>query len=173
VPDNWRARWTRYCKTSAARVDCLSFVGAFEQHDLKMTKSDLHGLIAGCKLGVISSLSSSGSAQSALVGIAVTQDLEIIFDTVKTSRKYSNLTSNPKCSLVIGWAGERTVQYEGVASELAGTEMQCYQKTYFEAWPDGPLRMAWPGIVYFVVRPTWIRYSDFDANPPLIHELRF
>jgi len=30
--------------------------------------------------------------------------------------------------------------------------------------------MIWPGIVYFVVRPVWIRYSDFDQNPPLIRE---
>jgi pyridoxine/pyridoxamine 5'-phosphate oxidase len=138
-----------------------------------MTHSDLYGFISGCKLGVISSLSSSGSVQSALVGIAVTPDLEIIFDTVKTSRKYSNLIGNPACSLVAGWNGEQTLQYEGNATELNGTELQRCQATYFKAWPDGPWRMAWPGIVYFCVRPTWIRYSDFDANPPLIQEFRF
>lgn len=119
-----------------------------------MTNRDLYVFIAGCKLGVISSLSSTGSVQSALVGIAVTQDLEIIFDTVKTSRKYSNLINNPSCSLVVGWSGEQTLQYEGIASELQGAELQRCQKTYFEAWPDGPERMAWPGIVYFCVRPT-------------------
>jgi len=27
--------------------------------------------------------------------------------------------------------------------------------------------------VYFVVRPKWIRYSDFDQNPPLIQEFTF
>jgi hypothetical protein len=30
--------------------------------------------------------------------------------------------------------------------------------------------MNWPEIVYFIVRPTWIRYSDFDQDPPLIRE---
>jgi pyridoxine/pyridoxamine 5'-phosphate oxidase len=137
-----------------------------------MTKSDLYCFIAGCKLGVISTLSSSGSVQSALVGIAVTQDLEIIFDTVKSSRKYSNLKINPSCSLVVGWTGEQTLQYEGTATELQGTELQRCQATYFQAWPDGPARLAWPGIAYFSVRPTWIRYSDFDAKPPLIQEFR-
>lgn len=44
---------------------------------------------------------------------------------------------------------------------------------YFKAWPDGPTRMNWPGIVYFVVRPQWIRYSDFDQDPPLIREFQF
>jgi hypothetical protein len=32
------------------------------------------------------------------------------------------------------------------------------------------MHLSWPGIVYFVVRPQWIRYSDFDQEPPLIRE---
>ena len=28
-------------------------------------------------------------------------------------------------------------------------------------------------IVYFVVRPKWVRYSDFDQRPPLIREFTF
>jgi pyridoxine/pyridoxamine 5'-phosphate oxidase len=151
----------------------LTGIGAISTATSEMTHSDLYRFISDCKLGVISSLSSSGSVQSALVGIAVTQDLEIIFDTVKTSRKYSNLISNPACSFVVGWSGEQTLQYEGNATELNGTELQRCQATYFKAWPDGPSRMSWPGIVYFCVHPRWIRYSDFDANPPLIQEFRF
>jgi general stress protein 26 len=139
---------------------------------IDMTKNDLYGFIAGCKLGVISTLSSTGAVQSALIGIAVTEDLEIVFDTVKSSRKYSNLKINPSCSIVVGWTGEQTLQYEGTATELQGTELQRCQATYFQAWPDGPARLAWPGIVYFSVRPTWIRYSDFDANPPCIREFK-
>jgi hypothetical protein len=33
--------------------------------------------------------------------------------------------------------------------------------------------MAWPGIAYFVVRPRWIRYSDFAQKPPRIEEMVF
>ena len=135
-----------------------------------MTEADLYRFISQCKLGVLSSVASSGSPQSALVGIAVSRDLEIIFDTVKTSRKYGNLTARPACSFVFGWAGEQTVQYEGVAEELGGPQLQRSQQIYFQAWPDGPSRMSWPGIVYFLVKPRWIRYSDFDQNPPLIRE---
>jgi pyridoxamine 5'-phosphate oxidase-like protein len=138
-----------------------------------MTKRELYEFIASCKFGVISSLPSSRAVQSALVGIAVTQDLEIIFDTVKSSRKYSNLINNPACSFVVGWTGEQTVQYEGVASELEGSELQRRQETYFKSWPEGPSRIAWPGIVYFCVRPKWIRYSDYDGNPPSIQEFNF
>jgi pyridoxine/pyridoxamine 5'-phosphate oxidase len=138
-----------------------------------MTQADLHRFIAQCKLGVLSTLAETGAPQSALVGIAVTPNLEIIFDTVKTSRKYPNLIARCRCAFVIGWAGYQTVQYEGEASELQGRELKRCQEVYFQALPDGPSRLAWSGIVYFVVRPRWIRYSDFDQNPPLIQEFTF
>lgn len=138
-----------------------------------MTHVDLFQFIAKSKLGVLSSIGSSGTPQSALVGFAATENLEIIFDTVKSSRKYSNLIARPECAFVFGWSGEQTVQYEGIAEELAGEPLRRYQEVYFRVWPDGPARANWPGIVYFVVRPKWVRYSDFDQNPPLIREFTF
>ena len=135
-----------------------------------MIEADLYKFLVQCKLGVLGTIGDAGMPQSALVGIAVTADLEIVFDTEKTSRKYPNLISRPVCSFAIGWTGEETVQYEGQAEELQGSELQRCHKVYFQAWPDGPSRMTWPGIVYFVVRPRWIRYSDFDQNPTFIRE---
>lgn len=140
-----------------------------------MTESDLHAFMAKCRFGVLGTICRTDTPQSSLVGIAITQQLEVVFDTVKSSRKYPNLIARPTCSFVIGgWgAGEQTVQYEGEAEELKSPELELYQKTYFEAWPDGTARMSWPEIVYFVVRPTWIRYSDFDQEPPVIREFIF
>ncbi|HEV7594147.1 MAG TPA: pyridoxamine 5'-phosphate oxidase family protein [Gemmatimonadaceae bacterium] len=138
-----------------------------------MTKSEIYDFLAIHSLGVLGTLSSDGSPQSALVGIAVTTEMEIIFDTVKSSRKFKNLMSNPACSFVVGWAGEITVQYEGEAWQPQGTALARYQSAYFAKWPDGPERMKWSGITYFVVRPKWLRYSDFNQNPPVIEELIF
>jgi pyridoxine/pyridoxamine 5'-phosphate oxidase len=135
-----------------------------------MDRFALHAFLARHRYGVVSSLSSEGNPQSALVGIAVTPELEIVFDTVKSSRKYSNLIARPGCSFVVGWAGEQTVQLEGIAVEPMGQELQRYQKIYFATWPDGEAHLRWPGIAYFVVRPRWIRYSDYDQTPPLIAE---
>ncbi|HYI92384.1 MAG TPA: pyridoxamine 5'-phosphate oxidase family protein, partial [Bryobacteraceae bacterium] len=117
-------------------------------------------------------ISGSSTPQSALIGIAVTPDLKIIFDTTKSTRKYSNLIVKPQCSLVIGWEAEQTVQYEGRAEEIQPPDLARYQEIYFRAWPNGPSRLNWPDIVYFVVTPSWIRYSDFAQDPPLIEELR-
>jgi hypothetical protein len=148
----------------------IHFIG-----DRFMTDRDLYPFMAKHRLGVLGTVCDSATPQSALMGIAITPQLEIIFDTVKSSRKYPNLISRPTCSFVVGgWgASEQTLQYEGQAEELKPPELERYQEIYFKAWPDGPTRMSWPGIVYFVVRPTWIRYSDFDQNPPLIREFRF
>lgn len=137
-----------------------------------MTKQDLFEFISKRRLGVLSSIAADGTPQSALVGIAVSSELEIIFDTVKSSRKYSNLTSKPAASFVIGWEGEVTVQFEGVAEVPAEADLERYREIYFLTWPDGRDRLSWAGIVHFVVRPMWIRYSDFDARPPRIEELR-
>jgi hypothetical protein len=138
-----------------------------------MDLAAIHSFMTRFRYGVVSSIARNGVPQSALVGIATTPALEIIFDTVKTSRKYPNLVERPVCSFVVGWGGEQTVQLEGVAFEPAGAELKLYQDVYFAVWIDGPARMNWPGIAYFVVRPKWVRYSDFDHSPPLIVEIEF
>jgi pyridoxine/pyridoxamine 5'-phosphate oxidase len=138
-----------------------------------VTKAAVHQFLASQRLGVLSCVGANGAPQSALVGIAVTPELEIVFDTVKTSRKYANLLARPACAFVMGWQGETTVQYEGRAHELSGADLAAFKLVYFAAFPDGPEREKWPGIVYFVVRPSWLRYSDYDQRPPLIEELRF
>jgi hypothetical protein len=138
-----------------------------------MDKRDLLKFIAGFRYGVVSSMAAVGTPQSALVGIAVTPELEVIFDTLKTTRKYSNLKARPLCSLVIGWGGEQTVQFEGVALEPEGVELERCRQVYFSVWPDGPSRLLWPGLTHFCVKPRWLRYSDFDQSPPLIVEMKF
>lgn len=136
-----------------------------------MNRKALYSFMTQHRYAVVSSLSAKGAPQSALIGIAVTPDLEIIFDTLKSSRKYPNLVARPACSLVIGWAGEQTVQFEGLAAEPKGSDLKRYQKVYFAVWPECLAHLNWPAIAYFVVSPRWIRYSDYDQNPPLVEEI--
>ncbi len=135
-----------------------------------MDPSDLYTFIAAKPYAVISTIAANGSPQSALIGIAVTPELEIVFDTLKSTRKYANLIASPVCSLVIGWDDEKTLQYEGTAYLPSGSDLARYQDLYFTRWPDGLARQTWPGIAYVVVKPSWVRYSDFSQQPPLIEE---
>jgi Pyridoxamine 5'-phosphate oxidase len=136
-----------------------------------MDRIALRSFMVGHRYGVVSSVSGDGTPQSALVGIAISPELEIIFDTVKSSRKYPNLIARPNCSFVVGWAGEQTVQFEGLASEPNGPDLKRYQEIYFRVWPEGQAHLKWPDIAYFVVRPRWIRYSDYDQTPAVIEEV--
>ena len=127
------------------------------------------------RLAVQASVFASGGPQAAVVGFAITDRFEIIFDTLDSARKVPNLRQNPKLALVIGGllpGDERTVQYEGIADEPSGEELERLTKVYYGVFPDGLSRRSWPGLVYVRVRPTWIRYSDYNVDPPEIVEFR-
>ena len=118
-------------------------------------------------------MSTDGGAQAAVVGVAFTDRFEVVFDTVESTRKAKNLRRNAKLAFVIGGllpGAERTVQYEGVADEPTGDELERVKQVYYAVYPDGPSRLSWPGLIYVRVRPTWIRYSDYTVDPPHIVE---
>ena len=139
---------------------------------MALTIPFLYEFVSRHRLAVVSTKSVRETPQSALVGIAVSRNLEIYFDTVDTTRKIANIRRNPDVSLVIGWENEQTLQYEGVADEPKADELLALKAIYFETWPDGPERQAWQGITYCRVRPTWLRFSSF-IEPQLIEEMQF
>lgn len=125
---------------------------------------------------VEATVSSAVQPQAAIIGYAATDQLELVFDTLSTSRKAANLRANPCIALVIGgWhaGSEQTLQYEGVADFPAGAELVRLKEAYFKAFPDGRSRESWSGITYVRVRPTWLRFSDYAVEPPRIVERRF
>ncbi|HEY2462089.1 MAG TPA: pyridoxamine 5'-phosphate oxidase family protein [Candidatus Acidoferrum sp.] len=138
-----------------------------------MDKQLLFAFLNPHRLGVLSTIGPNGFPQSALVGIAISPNFEIVFDTVQSSRKVANLKKDPRVSFVIGWQGETTVQYEGVVRQISSTELGSYHELYFQKFADGPARLKWEGITYYVVSPKWIRCSDFDQSPPQIVEFTF
>jgi hypothetical protein len=138
-----------------------------------MVLTELLAFMRTQRLAVEASSSPEGAAQAALVGVAVTDAFEIVFDTLHTTRKAQNLRASPRVAFVLGgWevGDERTVQFEGIADEPVGAELQRIKQAYFAVWTDGRSRESWPGLTYFRVRPTWVRFSDFNCAPPQIVE---
>jgi pyridoxine/pyridoxamine 5'-phosphate oxidase len=135
-----------------------------------MQRAELLAFLRSQTLAVESSLAADGAPQAALVGIAVSEQLEVVFDTVETSRKAQNLRRDPRICLVIGWEHEVTVQIEGVADFPVGAELERLLACYLAAHPSGRERLAWPGITHVRVRPRWLRFSDFSASEPRIVE---
>ena len=139
-----------------------------------MTRDGLLRFLRSGRYAVQASIG-DGVPQAAVIGIVVTDDFEIFFDTLDTTRKARNLRRNPRIALVIGDVRDGvdvTVQYEGIADEPSGRELERLKTLYFERFPDGRDREEWPGLVYVRVRPTWIRYSDYSTESPEIAEYR-
>lgn len=141
-----------------------------------MTKPELLAFMQRHRYAVEASVSPAQAAQAAVIGIAVSDAFEIVFDSLDSTRKVQNLRRNPRVAFVIGGPGPdepRTVQLDGIVDEPAGEELERLKTVYYRQFPDGPTRLSWPGLVYLRARPTWIRYSDFAKTPPEIVELTF
>lgn len=122
------------------------------------------------KLAVISAVGDN-KPESAVLEFGETDDLEIVFDTFTSSRKYKNFQTNKNTSFVIGWDEDITVQYEGEAEEIRGEEAKKYKQAY---WNKNPKAQRWgmrEGITYFKVTPKWIRYSDLNKDPWYVFEI--
>jgi hypothetical protein len=139
-----------------------------------MNARNLLEFLRSNRLAVQASLSHN-APQAAVVGFAISETFEIVFDTLQTTRKAINLRQNPHIALVIGGlipGDERTVQYEGIADEPSGKDLERLREIYYSVFPEGAGRAHWPGLIYIRVRPNWIRYSDYNQNPPEIVEFQ-
>lgn len=128
-------------------------------------------------LGVLSTLHpKQPQPQSALVAFVETDQLELYFQTRSTSRKFRNLAVNRKVSFVIGWqlTDYRTLQYEGTVQFLQDAAERDACKQLFIA-KDSPAvgQLEHPDTQFFRITPTWLRYSDYGAHPPVVFEAMF
>jgi len=137
-----------------------------------MTLEEVFDIARRKRFLVVTTVNESGAPEAALMGFALTPGNEVVFDTLSTSRKAVNLERNPRAALVIGWDDNISLQIEGPARRPAGDDLTSAKAAYFRAWPDGRARENWPNIAYVVVKPKWIRYSNYAAGPPVVEEFR-
>ncbi|HTI83335.1 MAG TPA: pyridoxamine 5'-phosphate oxidase family protein [Acetobacteraceae bacterium] len=137
------------------------------------TANDLLAYLRRTRYATVSSIGADGAPQSALVGIGVTNDLRIVFDTTSDSRKHANLTRDARASVVVAGPGEQTLQYEGLAAPITVTDPrdEAIREAYYLTWPAGRQRLAWPNLSYWCIRPHWARFTDYDRGPLIAHFL--
>ena len=138
-----------------------------------MNSVELKSFVDAHRWAVQSSASGAGVPQAALIGIAMTDKNEIVFDTLSTSRKAANLRDNPRMAMVIGgWEDDdpRTLQIEGDVDFPVDDELERIKLAYYAVFADGRDRLEWPEIVYVRMTPRWARFADYLAEPPEIHE---
>jgi len=135
-----------------------------------LTRDELLGYLRARNVMALSSIGADGAPQAAIVGYGVSETLEIVFDTLSSTRKYGNLQKDPRVALIVGW-DDSTLQMQGTADFPEGDELERVRQVYFAAYPDGRERLAWPGITHVRVRLEWARFSDFRTEPNRIVEL--
>jgi general stress protein 26 len=123
------------------------------------------------KICVLATITPDGHPEAGVIEFGETDNLELIFDTFKTYRKYKNLKNNPDVAVVIGWDENVTIQYEGRAAELSGQELKKYQALYYAKNPDAEKWLKFPEVTFFKVIPQWLRYRDGNTDPMTIFEI--
>ena len=134
-----------------------------------MKLEEVFDIVRRKRLAVVSTVHDSGAPEAALVGFALTERDEVVFDTLGSSRKAVNIVRRPAAALVIGWENDISIQIEGDARRPQGDDLAYAKAAYFREWPDGRARENWPDIAYIVVKPRWIRYANY-AGAPVIEE---
>jgi hypothetical protein len=124
-------------------------------------------------LAALATVSKNNKPEVAIVEFSVLANLELIFDTYSTFRKYNNLLANPSIALVIGWDKNITVQYEGDTLELKGNELETCRNIHLKRFPDAIKFEQYFGMKYFKITPAWIRYLDTNLFPWKKVELQF
>jgi general stress protein 26 len=115
---------------------------------------------------VMSTVSESGTPQSAVMAFSETPDLRLIVGTSNTTRKYKNLTLNSNVAAVIGWDLEKfiTVQYEGTAHEAEGEEIGWARELLTSKNEESKKFADSPDNRYFVITPGWVRYWEIKGK---------
>lgn len=134
-------------------------------------KTQLVEFIRKRRLGVITTIGPEGQPQAALVNIAVLPDLSLVFETTSETRKSGNIERDPRVALVMGWDGQETLQYEGLASLPDGRRLEVARDAFVATFPSKTPDEHWPGNSYYIVQPCWLRFSSY-YRPRFIEEYR-
>lgn len=123
-------------------------------------------------LAVIATCHRNGTPEAATIDFSVCDNLEIVFSTYKDTRKFDNLAERPSVAFVVGWNDNITVQYEGEATRVPAADIEHYQEAFLKSVP-ADREFIERGAVMFKATPRWIRYSDFNKEPPELIEIHF
>ena len=120
-------------------------------------------LLARHKHCVIATASSDGKPEAATINFAEDKDYTIYFETLTTNRKYANLCSNPRASIVVT-EKPYTIQMDGTVKELA--DAQTARTHLCKKLGKEPSIFSNKDIRFFQFTPTWIRIRTKAGPPP-------
>jgi pyridoxine/pyridoxamine 5'-phosphate oxidase len=124
------------------------------------------------KLCVFATASDVNQPWCAVMGYAAMDDFTIILSTHEGTRKWRNLMQNQKVALVFGWEFKGfNIQCEGVAEVIDGIK-ESYNECadFFFTQNPQAAKFRSPTSIFIKIKPTWMRVTNFDHQPPSIWE---
>lgn len=144
-----------------------------EERGFAAAKAELLHLARKRCYAALATSTTAGVPEVAPLRYVVTDDFELVMGTLRTSRKYANLTRNHQVAVVI-WDHEMSIQVEGRFDEPEGAEEERLRTHFATELPrEAQLRAGRPNHLFFRITPTWTRYSDFTDEPPRVLTLDF
>ena len=121
--------------------------------------------------GVLASNSGTGYPESAYVNVAVADSGRIVFGTNAASRKFSNIASDPRVSMVFMHEGTEEVQLEGEVRLLEDAEAAAAGETLDARHPGSTDTHDPESLRIGEVTVRWAVHTDVTQQPPLREEL--
>ncbi len=139
-----------------------------------MNQKDLYNFIHSKKYMVLSTVNRQGNPESGLMAFGDTDNLEIIFGTYSSTRKYSNLIENPNVSVVIGTDDDmKSIQYEGIVTQVSKDLIDEIVSPYFTKNPYSLNFKNNLEQTYWVIKPKWIKYTDYSQSEIFTYEITY
>jgi general stress protein 26 len=110
--------------------------------------------------GVVSTIGTDGSPQSAYLAVAATDLGELVLDARPSSRKVTNILRDPRAAMTIGGRDGATLQCQGTADLPKGGDLERCITAYLRAFPQFADSIA-GDVVVVRVRIEWARYGQY------------
>jgi len=130
-----------------------------------MTLQDVKEFLKDFETCVIATVGSSGRPEAATVGFSVGDDFKFVVASNQSTRKAQNIAENSNVALVVGFDGPKTLQIEGEAS-LLNQDSERIQ-LHLEKVPGARKYADLPGQNYYLIAPTWLRFTDYTQADPI------
>lgn len=114
---------------------------------------------------VISTVGEAMQPESATVGLSCDENFTLMIATNQSTRKAKNLQSNQKVAIVVGFEGPRTVQIEGTAQIVNKEDFNSRIQLHLDWVPSAKTYESEPGQTYYLITPTWLRFTDYTQSP--------
>ena len=122
---------------------------------------------------VIATVGNDGKPEAATVGFSCDENMRIVICTNINTRKAVNMRDNPSVALVVGFEGSSTLQYEGIAEQTTVSDLGLRLEQHYEKIPPARRFGEDENQGYYIITPTWIRFTDYTKIPSIFETKEF